>query len=54
MTEEQKAIVPLPVMPLVSAEKAAEQWALFEKLKAKLLSNEDYQAIETAEKTEKP
>jgi hypothetical protein len=46
MSEEQRGqIVPAPVMPLVSPEKAAEQWALFEALKAKLLSNEDYQAI---------
>jgi hypothetical protein len=47
MTEEkeQKSIVPTPVMPLVTAEKAAEQWALFEALKSKLLSNEDYQSI---------
>jgi hypothetical protein len=40
---EQQAIV--PVMPLVSPEKAAEQWKLFEALKAKLLNEEDYQTI---------
>jgi hypothetical protein len=47
MTEEkeQKSIVLTPVMPLVTAEKAAEQWALFEALKSKLLSSEDYQSI---------
>ena len=47
MTEEkeQKSIVLAPVMPLVTAEKAAEQWALFEALKSKLLSSEDYQSI---------
>ena len=47
MTEEkeQKPIVLAPVMPLVTAEKAAEQWALFEALKSKLLSSEDYQSI---------
>ena len=32
-------------MPLVTPEKAAQQWALFESLKAKLLSSEDYQTI---------
>jgi hypothetical protein len=37
--------VPAPVLPLVTPEKAAEQWALFEALKAKLLNEEDYQAI---------
>lgn len=42
---QTKFIVPLPVMPLVTPEKAAEQWALFEDLKAKLLSTEDYQTI---------
>lgn len=46
MSEEQtKAIVPMPVSPLVSAAEAAKQWALFEALKAKLLNEEDYQAI---------
>ncbi len=47
MTEEkeQKSIVLAPVMPRVTAEKAAEQWALFEALKSKLLSSEDYQSI---------
>jgi len=43
--KEQKSIVLAPVMPLVTAEKAAEQWALFEALKSKLLSSEDYQSI---------
>lgn len=42
---DQKSIVSVPVMPLVTAEKAAEQWALFEALKSKLLSSEDYQTI---------
>jgi hypothetical protein len=42
---QAKSIVPVPVLPLVSPEKAAEQWALFEALKAKLLSGEDYQTI---------
>ena len=42
---QAKSIVPVPVMPLVTPEKAAEQWALFEALKAKLLSSEDYQTI---------
>jgi hypothetical protein len=32
-------------MPLVTPEKAAENWAQFEALKAKLLSGEDYQTI---------
>ena len=46
MSEEQHGqIVPAPVLPLVTPEKAAEQWALFEALKAKLLSDEDYQTI---------
>jgi hypothetical protein len=40
-----KGIVPVPVMPLVTPEKAAEQWKLFEALKAKLLTEEDYQSI---------
>jgi hypothetical protein len=34
-----------PVKPLVSPEKAGEEWAKFETLKAKLLTDEDYQAI---------
>ena len=34
-----------PVKPLVSPEKAAEEWARFESLKAKLLTDEDYQTI---------
>ena len=45
MSEETRSIVPAPVLPLVTPEKAAEQWALFEALKAKLLNEEDYQAI---------
>jgi hypothetical protein len=45
MTEEN-AIVQTPVLPLVSPEKAAEQWALFEALKAKLLGDQDYQLIQ--------
>jgi hypothetical protein len=43
--EQDDKIVPVPVMPLVSPEKAAEQWRLFEALKAKLLGVEDYQDI---------
>jgi hypothetical protein len=42
---QEKAIVPVPVAPLVTPEKAAEQWKLFEALKAKLLSEDDYQTI---------
>ena len=34
-----------PVMPLVSPEAAAAAWALYEELKAKLLVDDDYQAI---------
>jgi hypothetical protein len=34
-----------PVKPLVSPEQAAEEWARFEALKSKLLTEEDYQAI---------
>ena len=34
-----------PVKPLVSPEKAAEEWARFESLKAKLLTDENYQTI---------
>lgn len=47
MSDEQqvKAIVSVPVIPLVTPEKAAEQWKLFEALKAKLLTEEDYQSI---------
>jgi hypothetical protein len=43
--QQATAIVPAPVMPLVSPDKAAEQWKLFEALKAKLLNEEDYQTI---------
>jgi hypothetical protein len=43
--QQATAIVPTPVMPLVSPDKAAEQWKLFEALKAKLLNEEDYQTI---------
>ncbi len=46
MTEKEDLPVALdPVKPLVSPEKAAEDWALFESLKAKLLTDEDYQSI---------
>jgi hypothetical protein len=34
-----------PVKPLVSPEQAAEEWARFETLKSKLLTEEDYQSI---------
>jgi hypothetical protein len=34
-----------PVKPLVSPEQAAEDWAKFEALKSKLLTEEDYQSI---------
>lgn len=40
---EQTGIV--PVLPLVTPEKAAEQWKLFEALKVKLLNEDDYQNI---------
>ena len=43
--QQGRAIIPVPVLPLVTPEKAAEQWKLFETLKAKLLSEEDYQTI---------
>jgi hypothetical protein len=46
MTEKEDLSGTLdPVKPLVSPEKAAEDWALFESLKAKLLTDEDYQSI---------
>jgi hypothetical protein len=45
LTEETRSIIPAPVLPLVTPEEAAKQWALFEALKAKLLGDEDYQAI---------
>ncbi|MFP3952185.1 MAG: hypothetical protein ACLFVP_08635 [Candidatus Bathyarchaeia archaeon] len=46
MNEEEDLPVTLnPVKPLVSPEKAAEDWELFEDLKAKLLTEDDYQPI---------
>jgi hypothetical protein len=46
MTDEEGLPVSLhPVKPLVSPEKAAEEWAQFEALKSKLLTEEDYQKI---------
>jgi hypothetical protein len=46
MTERKDLPAALhPVQPLVSPEKAAEEWARFEALKAKLLTDEDYQTI---------
>lgn len=46
MSEREDLPVSLnPVKPLVSPEKAAEDWALFEALKSKLLIEEDYQPI---------
>jgi len=42
---EEKAIVPAPVLPLVTPEQAAEQWRRFEALKEKLLVEDDYQMI---------
>lgn len=45
MSEETRSIVPMPVSPLVTPEEAAKQWARFEALKAKLLVDDDYQAI---------
>lgn len=46
MTEERSLAVPEPVMPLITAEKAAANWKAFEELKKKLLSAEDYQMIQ--------
>lgn len=47
MSEEQsKQIVPAPVLPLVTPEEAAAQWARFEALKSKLLVDDDYQVIQ--------
>ena len=49
MNETETAIVAVePVRPLVSAERAAEDWALFESLKSKLLKAEDYAEIKGA------
>jgi len=46
MANKDRPIVSLdPVKPLVSPEEAAEEWARFEALKAKLLTDEDYQTI---------
>jgi hypothetical protein len=46
MTEQETRITPYDIVkPLVSPEKAAEDWALFEALKSKLLTSEDYQPI---------
>jgi hypothetical protein len=45
MNEEDWSLSHNPVKPLVSPEKAAEEWAVFEALKAKLLTEEDYQTI---------
>lgn len=45
-TEEEDLPISLnPVKPLVSPERAAEDWELFLALKAKLLTDEDYQDI---------
>lgn len=41
----QSELAVSPVRPLVSPEQAAADWALFEALKAKLLVDDDYQAI---------
>lgn len=49
MSEEHEEITAIvqavPVRPLVSAEVAAQDWALFESLKKSLLKAEDYQTI---------
>ena len=47
MNDEQQPteIVPSPVRPLVSPEQAAQDWALFQDLKKRLLTNDDYQPI---------
>lgn len=46
MANKEKSIVTLdPVKPLVSPEEAAEEWARFQALKTKLLTDEDYQTI---------
>jgi hypothetical protein len=43
---DETGIIPVqPVKPLVTPEQAAEEWARFESLKAKLLNEDDYQAI---------
>lgn len=43
--QEATAIVPTPVMPLVTPEEAAKKWKLYEELKGKLLVDDDYQTI---------
>ena len=44
--EEEPILVPVqPVKPLVTPEQAAEEWARYESLKAKLLNEDDYQNI---------
>ena len=44
--EEEPILVPVqPVKPLVTPEQAAEEWARYESLKAKLLNEDDYQDI---------
>jgi hypothetical protein len=46
MDEKEDLPIPLrPVKPLVTPEQAAEEWARFEALKAKLLTEDDYQTI---------
>jgi len=46
MSEKKDLPISLnPVKPLVSPERAAEDWALFEALKSKLLTDDDYQPI---------
>lgn len=47
MTDEEEPILVSvqPVKPLVTPEQAAEEWARYESLKAKLLNEDDYQNI---------
>ena len=49
MSEEQKAIIPVPVLPLVRPEKADVQLGLFEALKAKF-SDSLIKELQTAAK----